>query len=151
MLDYRFIVYESWNRSQAREKKMIILNTKPKKMIKSHIPKEYADNAVYFFQGTQTKNIKIGTTSGSVIARLNGISSSDILRCIGVTFGDEIQIQSQFKHLWLHGEWFKPGIELLDYITSLVPHEATGIYQSGLGPWNRRMGKTKEKYGHRRN
>jgi len=41
------------------KKKMIILNTKPKKMIKSHIPKEYADNAVYFFQGTQTKNMKL--------------------------------------------------------------------------------------------
>jgi len=96
---------------------------------------------VYFFQGTQTKNIKIGTTTASVLVRLNCISSSDILQCIGVLkYGDEKKIQEKFHHLWLHGEWFLSGKELLDYIACLPRHEVTGVYQSGRGPWDRRSG-----------
>ncbi len=93
---------------------------------------------VYFFQGTQTKNIKIGMVGGecldSVLRRLNEIISSDLLICIGVLRrGNEKKLHLKFRHLWLQGEWFSPGKDLLDYIASLPHTEITGRVQNIRG------------------
>jgi len=95
---------------------------------------------IYFVQGTQTKNIKIGKANKTpFLSRFNGIQSSDPLVCLGVVEGeDDFLFQQRFKHLWSHGEWFLPAKELLEFIEGLPLTEYTNLKQTGLGPWNRR-------------
>jgi hypothetical protein len=76
----------------------------------------------YFVQGTLTKNIKIGKTEDGLPNRLGKLqgSSPDILVCLTTVFGDrEHAYHIRFNHLWSHGEWFKPGQDLLDFIAAL--------------------------------
>jgi len=72
----------------------------------------------YFIQGEMTKAIKIGRTTDPS-ARLRNLQSacSEHLVCLAVHRGDhEAEYHDRFKHLRLHGEWFKPGQDLFDFI-----------------------------------
>lgn len=93
---------------------------------------------IYFIQGTQTKNIKIGHTNLNAKGRMNGISSSDRLVMLKIVEGkDERKYQDMFKHLWSHGEWFLPGKDLIEFINKLPISRFDGLLQSGLSPWER--------------
>jgi len=95
---------------------------------------------IYFIQGTITKNIKIGQTDRTgkdFLNRLQNIQSSDPLIVLGVVpdSNEELHYQTLFKHLWSHGEWFKPDRYLLAFIETLPVNEYTGIRQDVRPPW----------------
>jgi len=84
----------------------------------------------YFVQGETTKNIKIGKTKDGLPDRLKDLqgSSPDRLVCLTTVFGDrEDSYHVRFNHLWSHGEWFKPGQDLLDFIASLPKSRYAGL------------------------
>lgn len=75
---------------------------------------------VYFIQGTVSKNIKIGV-SRSPKDRIQSIQnhSGESVRLIGtIRGGRELEhiIHKKFDSLRLHGEWFRPEINLIEYI-----------------------------------
>lgn len=89
---------------------------------------------VYFFQGTETGNIKIGFTADNVVERLQQINSSDLLICLAVIKEayTDTHYHQQFQHLWLHGEWFRDGDDLLAFIASLPKNEYTNLIQDAM-------------------
>ena len=94
---------------------------------------------VYFFQGETTGHVKIGFTRRSVSSRLASLQtgSPERLVCIGTIDGDdstEADLHARFASLRLHGEWFRDGAELIDF----VKENATRPEQSG--PWSPRRG-----------
>jgi hypothetical protein len=78
---------------------------------------------VYFLQGIDGGPIKIGHTVGDVRERIGQIQycSPVKLRVIGVISGVgpryEQDLHFKFKGLRLHGEWFEPSVELLNFVT----------------------------------
>lgn len=77
---------------------------------------------VYFIQGEVTQRIKIGVSKNPE-KRLTQLQSSEPLILLAVIKGGgkktEEKLQEQFKRDHLHGEWFSPGKELLEYIDNL--------------------------------
>lgn len=75
---------------------------------------------VYFIKESAMGSIKIGK-SYDVRKRLKAIQAClpqtiEILGVIDGGIAKERQLQKQFIHLKIHGEWFMPGKELLDFI-----------------------------------
>jgi hypothetical protein len=77
-------------------------------------------SVVYFIQCCETELIKIGIST-QLLKRLRTLqaSSAPRLRVLGIHRGgiiEETRLHYQFSHLHDHGEWFKPGDDLLSYI-----------------------------------
>jgi len=53
---------------------------------------------------------------------------------------DDRMYQDKFRHLWSHGEWFRPEKDLLDFIGTLPENEYANLKQTGLSPWDRQSG-----------
>ncbi len=80
---------------------------------------------VYFIQEVETKNVKIGFTSGNPANRLKSLSSGNWrkLELIGVQIGNkqlEKQLHRRFHYLHLRGEWFEWDPRLESYIECLA-------------------------------
>ena len=77
---------------------------------------------MYFIQGCETQRIKIGI-SHDVNSRLKGIQSSEPLKLLAVIKqgGKDLErrLHQKFQDLRVHGEWFKPDPQLLEYIGAL--------------------------------
>lgn len=86
------------------------------------IPKlESGVMATYFLQAEITGLIKIGQTT-RLSRRLAGLraSSPDNLKIIKAIAHDiEAVCHQEFAHLRVHGEWFRPEPELLNFIEEL--------------------------------
>lgn len=90
---------------------------------------------VYFIQAEELGLIKIGRTNQSnLILRLKAmqVGSPDKLKLIGVvndehSFGGERGIHKKFESLWVHGEWYYPGKDLLEFINLLGPLQLVGL------------------------
>ena len=81
----------------------------------------YTDKT-YFIQGVMTRLIKIGFTSGAVLDRLETmqVGSPDELVVLKVVSGNkERKYHDRFSLSRVRGEWFKPDIELLEFIDSV--------------------------------
>lgn len=78
-------------------------------------------NYVYFVRNPKTREIKIGQ-SEDVRRRLKELSTKEkcSLELLGVVEAPliEKELHSMFSETRLHGEWFSPSVELLDYIIS---------------------------------
>jgi len=113
------------------EVKRVLLRADKSKFI--DIPNDiYADDkmdvynsSVYFIRDNISKRIKIGTTTGGVedrMARLTAASPISDLEMLFSIEGDnnmERCLHRRFKKYRLHGEWFEPAQEILDYIKKL--------------------------------
>ena len=93
---------------------------------------------LYFVQGTVSGNIKIGWTE-SFRERFKSIcsNSSDVVVCLATTEDSRdtwLELNSRFRHLRDHGEWFKPGQDLLDYIAALPRSEQAGRRTGSRSP-----------------
>lgn len=77
---------------------------------------------IYFVQDPRDKRVKIGTTIClSVRHRALEIEHGTTLNVLGVTdgsFADEDALHKRFGLLRIEGEWFRPGSELVDFITT---------------------------------
>jgi hypothetical protein len=75
---------------------------------------------IYFIRCTKTSQIKIGTTLG--LAKRLGQLARDrktTLEVLAVMPGDqtrEADLHRQFGHLRMEGEWFDPGMDLVEFI-----------------------------------
>lgn len=77
---------------------------------------------VYFIQTGETGPVKIGS-SHDPESRLRSlqVANPDRLTLLGAIPGGyerERQLHSRFAHLLVHGEWFRPAVELADFIRS---------------------------------
>jgi len=73
----------------------------------------------YFVQSVDGGPIKIGITRTSPEARLSGLQTGSPLqlRIVGLIAGDqEKMLHERFAKIRLHGEWFTPTDELIDFI-----------------------------------
>ena len=95
-------------------------NKKPE----SGFEKDEDKKDVYFIQGCETQRIKIGI-SNNVGSRLKGIQSSEPLKLLAVIKqgGKDLErrLHEKFEGLRVHGEWFRPDPQLLEYIGELTP------------------------------
>jgi hypothetical protein len=78
------------------------------------------EGQIYFIQGEATKNIKIGFSDDPKI-RLKGHQTGSgekliLLKTVKGCKADETEIHNKLRHFRIHGEWFKPERELLDFI-----------------------------------
>ena len=90
---------------------------------------------IYFIQGEITKRIKIGFTSRFIEKRIQNLQtgSPDKLNFIGGIPGNveiEESLHQKFKNCRLHGEWFEPTIELLDFIASNTFRTTDSVYDA---------------------
>jgi hypothetical protein len=81
---------------------------------------------IYFIQQGLTGPIKIGYTSRHISNRFREIQNGTPakLRLIGLIEGsyqDEAALHQYFRRSRLHGEWFEPIQELIDYIYDTYP------------------------------
>jgi hypothetical protein len=78
---------------------------------------------VYFIQGEKTKNIKIGfSTDPNDRLRQHQTGSGEELLMLACVEGNqelETEIQRRFDSFRVHGEWFSPSDELIEFINSL--------------------------------
>lgn len=94
---------------------------KPQKYVPHDFP------GVYFLQGPSGP-IKIGVARWSIGSRMAEIQfmCPDRLELIGCIRGagqkDEKALHRKFSHLRLHGEWFEPARELLNFIATEAHH-----------------------------
>ena len=103
-----------------------------------HLNAPFVGWTTYFIQGEITKNVKIGKTGNALLTRMNQMQSSDKLIVLATVEGDhEAAYHQRFRHLWSHGEWFKPGQDLLDCIAALPKSEQAGMKQNVLASWVR--------------
>ena len=100
---------------------------------------------IYFVQGGSQSLVKIGTSvAKSLKLRLTNIQgcSPEPLRLIAVIDGDrrdERALHRRFEHYRQHGEWFSPGDDLMNYISTLenaidiseVPYPIPCIWRGG--------------------
>ena len=75
---------------------------------------------VYFIEDANGGLVKIGYAT-DITRRLQTLqtATSHKLKLLGLTFGGpekEKEIQEKFQHLRIVGEWFRPSIELLNFI-----------------------------------
>jgi Meiotically up-regulated gene 113 len=96
----------------------------------------YVDSLVYFVQGKNTKNIKIGFSRDptSRIATLQCGSSEELVPLKWIRGGKplEKELHEKFSHLRLHGEWFRSDPELIDYIGNLIIKEAPNMSEDTI-------------------
>lgn len=83
----------------------------------------YSQDITYFVQGEITKRIKIGKTTTYASERIRQLQSGspDILIYLGSCFGcgrDEQALHEKFSEFRLHGEWFIPAEEIIEFIDS---------------------------------
>ena len=76
---------------------------------------------VYFIQEAETRNVKIGFTSGDPAKRLKALSSGNWreLKLIGIQAGNkqlEKKLHRRFHYLHLRNEWFEWDARLESYI-----------------------------------
>lgn len=90
-----------------------------------HCPNEHLETFVYFIQGEQTRNIKIGYTT-NLQSRIDSfqLGCPDKLFYIGTILfptkaraeNVEKQLHKKFAHLRVQGEWFYPDPSLIVFI-----------------------------------
>ena len=91
-------------------------------------PKHHKDNTeyIYFAQGQETKRIKIGR-SRQPEKRIASLQLSEeattILKMKG-NHNTEQKLHEQFKHARLHGEWFSPTDDLIQFINQNKKQQA---------------------------
>lgn len=78
-------------------------------------------NMIYFIQAGKSGPIKIGHTDNSVRERMAQLQTGCPyeLNLLWQFIGDlnkEAEIHREFEHENIRGEWFRPSLELLDYI-----------------------------------
>lgn len=76
----------------------------------------------YFIQGETTRLVKIGRTNGSPAKRLTELQpySPDKLTILAWVKADiESECHEAFAYCRAHGEWFKPGTKLMDFIAKI--------------------------------
>lgn len=78
---------------------------------------------VYFIQCNSTKNIKIGKSINvhERMKQIKGMTPSgiDLLATIDGDTDVEANLHKKFNKYSVHGEWFKPSRELMDFIKSI--------------------------------
>lgn len=84
------------------------------------VPTRWLPCDIYFVRGEESGSIKIGMT-GNVKRRLRllRVNTPEKLALILVIHGPrmlERLLHFHFRHLNIHGEWFKPGEDLLAFI-----------------------------------
>jgi hypothetical protein len=103
---------------------------------------------VYFIQAEANGYIKIGWTDGHPSFRLKTLETAApcLLVSLGAVRGDsglERDLHNLFGHLRSHGEWFRPGQELLAFIQKKAkPWPAKGSYETdppGEDEWRKRQ------------
>ena len=78
---------------------------------------------VYFIQQGKTGPIKIGYTDGELKKRIRSLQTANPsqLRCIGYvkpgTTETECDLHYEFSKYRMAGEWFKPDISILEFIS----------------------------------
>lgn len=77
---------------------------------------KFTPGLVYFIR--QENLIKIGF-SNDVARRRQTLGGGSVLATMPGDQFTERALHKKFNHLRAHGEWFRPGAELLDYIRSL--------------------------------
>jgi hypothetical protein len=79
---------------------------------------------VYFIQA-QGGQIKIGLAVKplSRMADLQIANPEKLTLLLSIDGGRDLEkrLHAEFRHLWIHGEWFKPGDDLLARIKDLTP------------------------------
>lgn len=78
---------------------------------------------IYFVQSEADGAIKIGM-SNNPLKRLSSLQSGSpatlhllgIMKCGFKSYETEQQLHDKFKHLSIHGEWFRPGEDLIGFI-----------------------------------
>jgi hypothetical protein len=77
---------------------------------------------VYFIQAGDDGPIKVGRTTGDPAERMRSLQTASPyrLRLLATKVAsrnlDELLVHGRFVHLRLHGEWFSPGADLLEFI-----------------------------------
>lgn len=84
---------------------------------------EYTKGHVYFIRGEDTGKIKIGFAVDPEI-RLRDLQTGSseklsLIKFIEGTQEKETEIQNRFKKYRIHGEWFEPAEELVEFIENL--------------------------------
>ena len=80
---------------------------------------------IYFIQAGRKGPVKIGYTKNNIRDRLKNLqaATAEKLHLIGVLPGEvrnEKELHVKFKDLNIHGEWYKPETELIQYIYSSI-------------------------------
>ncbi len=94
---------------------------------------KFKHSLIYFIQGEKTKLIKIGKANVSIESRLNRIQalSPDKLNFIGGTFEPEyleVRLHRKFESYRMHGEWFQPNKDLIEFINSSCFKSIDSLY-----------------------
>lgn len=79
---------------------------------------------IYFIQAGDGGPIKIGRAT-NVLDRMSSMQSDnhERLKLIGVTEGRrsrERELHARFRHLRMHGEWFRPEDDLVKYVQEVT-------------------------------
>lgn len=107
-----------------------------------------AGGYIYFIQAELNEFIKIGWTDGHPSFRYSSLATASPcpLVTLGVIRGErslESDIHNLFGHLRSHGEWFRPGEDLLAFIQKKArPWPAKGAYEPkspGEEVWRKRQ------------
>lgn len=93
----------------------------------------YSHEVTYFIQGEITQRIKIGKTETAVNERLRILQtgSPDKLKFLGVCFGPkrtESYLHNLFSDYRLHGEWFSPNKDIMEFIWSNCIQDEPAFY-----------------------
>lgn len=88
------------------------------------IPLNNDKGTIYFIKSDETKEIKIGYTSGEVEKRLNSLQTGhpyklQVLATMPGSRDDEKNLHERFASSRLSGEWFKPYPDLLAFIATV--------------------------------
>jgi len=90
---------------------------------------------IYFVQGELTERIKIGFTARFIEQRVQVLQtgSPDKLVFLGGLPGDvndENTMHDRFKKFRLHGEWFEPAPELVEFIRNETFRTTDAVYNA---------------------
>jgi len=90
---------------------------------------------IYFIQGELTERIKIGFTARFIEQRMQDLQtgSPDKLLFLGGLPGDvneENAMHYRFRKFRLHGEWFEPGPELVEFIRNKTFRTTDAVYNA---------------------
>ena len=93
----------------------------------------YKQQVTYFIQGEVTQRIKIGHTTTAASERLRQMQtgSPDLLIFLGACFGSEKSetfLHNKFSNHRLHGEWFNPHPEILEYIEENCIYDESAFF-----------------------
>jgi hypothetical protein len=92
--------------------------------------REHRKGFVYFVQCTVSGHVKIGYSQNPA-QRLRKLDANapaplELLAIFSADREVESLLHAEFKHLRLHGEWFRPNDDLLRVMASLVWFSQTG-------------------------